>query len=239
MNTKVDLDKTMIDRTPVSQTVARQIQKMIQSGEIEALQRLPSQRQLAEKLGVSRSSLREALMTLETLGFVKTYSGSGTIVCDPNTNPSPDSTHWRYAKRYDMSDVFEVRMLLEGRLAKHAAQTTTADDINILKTATDRMEAAWENNDLIVNVEEDQAFHQHIARKCRNVLLSQQYESIVPLLIETQRQPIPFTAVNRMAESIAEHRAIIKALHERDANAAEKAMNLHIKNTAKCAGVVV
>ena len=239
MNSKVDFDKAMIDRTPVSQTVARQIQKMIQSGEIAASQRLPSQRQLSEKLGVSRSSLREALMTLETLGFVKTYSGSGTIVCDPNVNPSPDSSHWRYSNRYDMRDVFEVRMLLEGRLAKHAAQTTTADDIDILKATTDRMEAAWEKNDLIINVEEDQAFHQHIAKKCRNVLLSQQYEAIVPLLIETQRQPIPFTEVNRMAESIAEHRAIIKALHERDSVAAEEAMNLHIQNTAKCAGVIL
>ena len=229
----------MIDRTPISQIVARQIQEKIQSGEIAASERLPSQRKLAEKLGVSRSSLREALMTLESLGLIKTYVGSGTVVCDPKDVAAPKNAHWRYAERYDMQDVFEVRLIYEGRLALHAAQTTTADDIKALTDATDKMESAWEAGDLVANVEEDLNFHRHIAQKNRNALLFQHYQSIAALLTETQRQPIPFTAVNRMAESIAEHRAIIHALHERDGEAAEKAMMAHIRNTAKCAGIDV
>lgn len=230
----------MIDRTPVSQAVARKIQSLIQRGEFPAGERLPSQRTLAEQLGVSRPSLREALMTLETLGLIHTYPGRGTFVVDHASEPGlPDSSTWRYSERFAMQDVFEIRMLLEGQLARHAAQMATSDDIAVLLTATDAMEAAWTREDLIANVEEDLLFHRHIASKSRNVLLLQQYEQVSAFLTETQRQPIPFTAVNRMAESIAEHRSIIQAIQVRDADAAEVAMRRHIRNTAACAGVTI
>ena len=231
--------RTMIDRTPLSQTVARQLQKMIQSGELPKSERLPSQRVLSEKLGVSRPSLREALMTLETLGLIRTQAGRGTYVADPKELSLSDDAQWRYSDEHDMAHVFEIRLLLEGQLAQHAAETSTLDDIAVLKNATDQMEAAWERDDLIVNVEADQAFHQHIAGKSRNPLLLQTYSSLSNLLTETQRQPIPFTALDRMAASIAEHRAVIAAIHGRDAKGAEQAMVTHIRNTAACAGITV
>lgn len=227
----------MIERTPVSQAIARRLQNMIRTGELPKSEKLPSQRVLSERLGVSRPSLREALMTLETLGLVQTFPGRGTFVSDPDARPAPDSSHWRYSDHHVMRDVFEVRLLLEGRLARHAAETSTMDDIAALTAATDSMEAAWDREDLVANVEADLAFHRHIAGRSRNTLLLQTYKSVSAFLIETQRQPIPFTAVDRMAQSIAEHRAIIAALHSRDADAAEAAMSVHIRNTAGCAGI--
>jgi len=229
----------MIDRTPVSQTVARQLQKMIRSGELSVSERLPSQRDLSERLGVSRPSLREALMTLETLGLIRTYPGRGTFVADPQDHEAAGDTEWRYANDYGMADVFEVRLLLESQLARHAAEISTLKDIAQLEEMTNRMEAAWERGDLIANVNEDQLFHQHIATKSTNRLLQQTYTSLATLLTETQRHPIPFTAIERMADSIAEHRAIIAALHARDADAAEAAMTAHIRNTAACGGISV
>lgn len=229
----------MIDRTPVSQAIARQLQQMIRSGDLPKSERLPSQRALSEQLGVSRPSLREALMTLETLGLIRTYPGRGTFVADPQDRPAANGTDWRYSDDYGMADVFEVRLILEGQLARHAAQTSTLDDISQLNLATDKMEAAWERGDLIANVDEDLGFHQHIAGKCPNSLLLQTYTSLSALVTETQRQPIPFTALDRMANSIAEHRAIIAALHNRDADAAQAAMVAHIRNTAACAGITV
>jgi GntR family transcriptional repressor for pyruvate dehydrogenase complex len=227
----------MIDRTPISQIVARKIHEKIKSGAFLVSERLPSQRKLAEELGVSRSSLREALMTLETLGLIKTTVGSGTVVCEPQGSVAPITDHWRYSDHYSVKDVFEIRMIYEGRLARHAAQTATVDDISVLTTATNKMEAAWSKGDLIENVEEDLKFHRHIASKSKNALLYQHYQSIADLLTETQRQPIPYTALNRMADSIAEHRTFIDALHARNSDAAEQAMVAHIRNTAKCGGI--
>ncbi|MGJ5620957.1 FadR/GntR family transcriptional regulator [Sulfitobacter sp. MF3-043] len=229
----------MIDRTPVSQAIARQLQQMIRSGELPKSERLPSQRVLSEQLGVSRPSLREALMTLETLGLVRTYPGRGTVVADPSDQPTANGSHWRYSDDYGMTDVFEVRLLLEGQLARHAAENSTLEDISLLNAVTDKMEAAWERGDLIANVDEDLVFHQHIAGKSRNSLLLRTYTSLSAMVTETQRQPIPFTALDRMACSIAEHRAIIAAVHGRDAEAAQAAMIAHIRNTAACAGISI
>ena len=229
----------MIDRTPVSQAVARQLQQMIRSGALPRSERLPSQRVLSEQLEVSRPSLREALMTLETLGLIRTYPGRGTIVADPQDQPDADGNDWRYSDDYGMADVFEVRLMLERQLARHAAETSTLADISELNAATDKMEAAWERGDLIANVDEDLVFHQHIAGKSRNPLLLRTYTSLSAMVMETQRKPIPFTALDRMANSIAEHRAIVTALHARDADAAEAAMVAHIRNTAACAGIVI
>ena len=178
-------------------------------------------------------------MTLETLGLIRTFPGRGTFVANPDEQPSAKATHWRYSDDFGMSDVFEVRLLLEARLAQHAAETSTLDDIAHLNAVTDRMETAWEKGDLIANVDEDLAFHQYIAGKSRNPLLLQTYNSLSAFLKETQRQPIPFTALERMADSIAEHRAIIDALHNRNASDARTAMVAHIRNTAICAGIAV
>lgn len=227
----------MNNRTPVSQSVAKQLQKMIQSGEIAISERLPSQRVLSERLGVSRPSLREALMTLETLGLIQTFPGRGTFVSDPKAKQPIDGRQWRYSQDHVIEDVYEVRLLLEERLAHHAAETCTVQDIKILTQATDRMEDAWSRNDLVATVDADVVFHQHIADKCPNSLLLQTYYAASDLFAETQRQPIPFTPVDRMVSSVAEHRKIVEAINNRNPEQAAQAMGTHIRNTARFANI--
>lgn len=229
----------MIDRIPVSQAAARKVQKMIQDGIFLVDQKLPSQRVLAHRLGISRPSLREALLTLETLGQIKTYPGRGTFVTQPSVQPADGTTGWRFGTEHSLHSVFEMRILLEERLARHAASLAKLDDITRLHALADQMEAAWAQGDLVANVEADWAFHRHIAGKTTNTLLAKTYERFTALLTETQRQPIPFTPDARMSESIAEHRCIIAALNDREPDTAERAMATHIRNTAACAGVTV
>ena len=229
----------MIERTPISQAAARRLQEMIRSGEFGADERLPSQRDLSERMGISRPSLREALMTLETLGIVRTYPGRGTYVARHGAASATGGQGWRYGSEHTIANVFEVRILIEARLARHAAALATLEDIEVLTTLTDRMEAAWSENDLVVHVEADSAFHRCIAQKTTNALLAETYERVEPLLTETQRQPIPFTRAGRMSQSIGEHRQIVAALNGRDPDGAELAMAEHIRNTAACAGIAV
>ncbi|WP_113913406.1 FadR/GntR family transcriptional regulator [Roseovarius dicentrarchi] len=229
----------MIDRIPVSQAAARKVQKMIQDGIFPVDQKLPSQRILAERLGISRPSLREALLTLETLGQIKTYPGRGTFVTKPGAQVAGGTAGWRYDTEHSLHSVFEMRILLEERLARHAATLATLEDITLLHSLADQMEAAWAQQDLVANVEADWAFHRHIASKTTNTLLAKTYEKFAALLTETQRTPIPFTHDARMSESIAEHRQIIAALNDRDADTAGRVMATHIRNTAARADVIV
>ncbi|WP_297007496.1 FadR/GntR family transcriptional regulator, partial [Thalassospira sp. UBA6510] len=103
----------MFNRTPLPQTVARQIQDMIQNGELTPGDKIPSQREFAQKFGISRASLREALLTLETLGLIKTEAGRGTFVTDPESRSKADMAPWRYSESHSVFDVFQTRMILE------------------------------------------------------------------------------------------------------------------------------
>ena len=196
--------------TPLPQVVARRLQKMILDGELRAGEVIPSQRQLSEQFNVSRASLREALLTLETLGLVKTEPGRGTFVTAGRTDPAA-ALKWRYSDSHSMQDVFETRHMLEGCIALAAAKVIDAAAIKVLVDATDEMERCWDTGDLLANVEADLRFHRTIALACPNLMLQSVYETVQDLLTETQRQPIPRTNPTRMRASLSEHREIIAA----------------------------
>lgn len=223
-------------KVPVGQAIARKLQEMIRSGELKPGQKIPSQRVLSEQLKVSRPSLREALLTLETLGLVRTLPARGTFVVDPDTDDVAPRM-WRYDDSYTLLDVFQSRLLIEGELCRLCAGSLTEETLQSLESANDTFEQAWKKGDLIAHVEADLRFHRTIAEHCGNLMLRRLYQSVQDLLTESQRQPIPNTEAARMAQSIAEHRDILNALRQGDADMACTAMRTHISNTARCAGV--
>ena len=224
--------------TPLPQVVARRLQKMILDGELRAGDVIPSQRQLSEQFNVSRASLREALLTLETLGLVKTEPGRGTFVTAGRTDPAA-ALRWRYSDSYSMQDVFATRQMLEGCIAFATAKVIDAASIQMLIQLTDEMERCWEAGDLLANVEADLSFHGTIASSCPNLMLNSVYDFLQGFLTETQRQPIPRTNPTRMRASLEEHREIIAALSRQDGWEACKAMRRHIANTAACADIYI
>ena len=224
--------------TPLPQVVARQLQQKILDGEWKAGDQIPSQRILSEHFNVSRASLREALLTLETLGLVKTEPGRGTYVKARRNDPT-EALKWRYSDSFAMADVFETRLMLEGGIAASAARTMSPTTLTVLVESTDEMERCWAAGDLLANVAADLRFHQAIAETCGNKMLRMMYETVQGLLSETQRQPIPHTNPSRMRDSVAEHRQIIMAVSAHDVDAARDAMQRHVRNTAACAGIAL
>jgi len=230
----------MLNKTLLPQTVAREIQSMIQTGILKPGEKIQSQRELSEQFGVSRASLREALLTLETLGMVKTEPGRGTFVTAPAeraAGPAANMAPWRYSQSYSAFDVFQTRALLEGEIAKLAAGRLTRRQLDEMEQATETMERSWEKQDVISNVEADLQFHATIVSACSNVMLQALYQTVRELITETQRQPIPITDPTRMSNSIAEHRRVIEALRLNEGNLAKAEMETHIRNTARCAGL--
>lgn len=224
--------------TPLPQVVARRVQQKILDGEWKPGDQIPSQRILSDQFKVSRASLREALLTLETLGLIKTEPGRGTFVTARQADPS-EALKWRYSDSYAMADVFETRLMLEGQIVASAVSAIDAESLATLHSATEEMERCWAAGDLLANVEADLRFHRAIAQCCGNKMLQMMYETVQSLITETQRQPIPHTNPSRMRDSLAEHRQIIAAAASRDAGAAREAMQRHIRNTAACAGIAL
>lgn len=225
------------DKGPVTQTIARRLQGMILSGELQPGQKLPSQRVLADRLNVSRPSLREALLTLETLGLVQILPARGTFVLDPITRRK--SIAWRYDDAHDLHEVFQTRVLIESELCRLAGAVMTPSVLAGLKDAAQAFEDAWHSGDLVAHVEADLALHLGIARACPNRMLTGLYCTVQQLLTETQRQPIPNTDHDRMSRSIAEHWTIVEALQRGDGVAAGERMRDHIRNTARSAGIEI
>lgn len=227
----------MLNKTLVPQSVAREIQTMINSGTLKAGDKIPSQREFSQKFGISRASLREALLTLETLGLLKTEPGRGTFVVDHPNGASGDMAPWRYSDSYSVFDVFQTRILLEGEIARLSAGRLTQLQLGKMEKATRTMEECWARQDLLANVEADLEFHGIIVSACANAMLRALYERVRDQVTETQRQPIPMTDPERMKASIAEHRRIIAALAANNGPGAKQEMETHIRNTAQCAGL--
>lgn len=231
------MENTMLNKTLVPQSVAREIQAMIQSGSLKSGEKIPSQREFSLKFGVSRASLREALLTLETLGLLKTEAGRGTFVSGGPSSASSHMAPWRYSDSYSVFDVFQTRIMIEGQIASLAAGRLMANQLDQMEQATRQMEECWESQDLLANVEADLEFHAIIASACSNAMLRALYQTVREQLTETQRQPIPITDPARMRASIAEHRRIIAALRANDPTLSRQEMEGHIRNTARCAGL--
>ena len=137
------------DRMPVPLAAARRLQQMILSGEIAPDERLPSQRVLSERLGVSRASLREALLTLETLGLVRTLPARGTFVVGAERAASGAPEAWRFAEDFALSEVFQSRLLIEVEIARLAAPVFSQAQVDLLNRYNADFESHWRDGDLV------------------------------------------------------------------------------------------
>lgn len=205
--------------------ISEQLRTLILKGELPPGSRLPAERDLAVQLGVSRPSLREALIALEVQGYIEVHMGSGIYVCDPPAQPS---------KKYDLSqeegplEVIHARALLEGEVAAMAAKVGRKADFNAIAEAIEMMVAETESGG--IPIEADQLFHVRIAEATRNSVLI----GVVKQLFEFRMGPL-FDHLHRHFESgevweqaIAEHREILKALRAKDPQLAREAMHKHM-----------
>ncbi|WP_262272244.1 FadR/GntR family transcriptional regulator [Microvirga yunnanensis] len=221
----------LADRTPVPRGIVDQIQRLILKGGLKAGQRLPSQRELAEQLGVSRPSVREALTVLETMGLVTVRAGSGVFVAKADAR----RPLWRYSDRCTPADVYEARLGLEGYAARLAAARIDKPAEERLRRCTDAMRTAFEAGDVISLAVNDTEFHDMIFELSGNPVLAAMYRPVREMLVESQR--LPMAQFDRLNETVSEHEAILEGIASQDPDAAELAMQSHIRSAAGRFGV--
>jgi GntR family transcriptional repressor for pyruvate dehydrogenase complex len=220
-------------RTPVPRSIADHIQRLILKGGLKAGDRLPSQRELAEQLGVSRPSLREALTVLETIGLVSVRAGSGVFVARSDVR----APMWRYADRCTPADVYEARLGLEGYAARLAAMRVDETAIARLEGCAQTMGLAYEQDDVIGIAAADAEFHDLIFELCGNPMLAAMYRPVREILVESQRLPMMHRSL--LGETVNEHRIIQERIVDGDPKAAEDAMHHHIRAAAARYGIAI
>jgi len=213
--------------TPVDKII-RQIRGLITSGQLNAGDRLPSERQLAERFGVGRSYVRDAIRKLEFYGIVKTMPQSGTIISGLGITALEGLiTDVLAIEETDFASLVETRVFLEIHSAALAAERRTDNDINVLEKAL----KAYEDKMEIENeaVEEDLMFHLKIAEASKNKVLKSLMLIIIPDIIKNYAS-LKVCDNLTVSKAINEHRDILNFIVKRDVVAVEYAMKEHLKD---------
>ena len=218
-------------RKPAPRQAADHLQQMILRGGLRPGDRLPPQRELSLKLGVSRPSLREAMTMLETMGLVTIRVGSGAYVASPE-NRAP---LWRFSDRCSPRDVYEARFGLESYAARLAAAAADADGVARLTVCVEAMRAALDQGDIVAMADADARFHDLLFELSGNPVLAGMYRPVRELMVETQR--LPMIRWTRPDETYREHVELLATIAANEPEAAEAAMKRHIRAVARRFGL--
>lgn len=220
-----------IQSEKVSQAVVRQIELLILRGILRAGERLPSERELSERLGVSRPSLREAVADLQQAGLLETRANAGIFVANVLGSAfSPGLTRLFSSHEEAVFDYLDFRRDMEGLAAERAARLGSDTDLAVVNEAFLRMEAAGEKRNSAKEAQLDAAFHLAIIEASHNVVMLHMMRSMYELLQEGvfYNRKVMFQQRTRRSALLEQHRTINSALQDRDASGARKAIEDHI-----------
>jgi GntR family transcriptional repressor for pyruvate dehydrogenase complex len=201
------------------------IRDLIRAGEVEADGKLPTERDLSFRFGISRRAVRRALDALEAEGLVWRKQGKGTFVGEP---PSPnEQLAAKIAPEADPVSVMEARLALEPELAALAARRATAEDVARMRELADRTAQAEDADGAELW---DGSLHRLIARIAGNPILSAAFALLNEVRSEQrwQAERLRARSPDLVAEYDAQHLRIIAAIHARDEEAARAAMRDHL-----------
>jgi DNA-binding FadR family transcriptional regulator len=218
-----------IKKTRVAEEVADRIRTLMLDGSFPPGQPLPSERHLAERFGVSRGSIRDALRTLETIGLVETRHGQGTFPLELSVDRLVAPLASVMAYRSDLQDeLMDVRRMFEPAVARAAALRATEEDLadlqRVLETQRQKLKTGQSA------IAEDTAFHAILARATRNRVVMSIMATLNDLLVESRTQSL--LQKGRPARSIDGHEAVVAALRGHDGDGASQAMRNHIDQIA-------
>jgi GntR family transcriptional repressor for pyruvate dehydrogenase complex len=199
---------------------------LIGNGDLKPGQRLPSERELCEQFGASRSSLREALRCLSIVGVLNARVGEGTSVALDGGKFMRRIMEWRMiTEQNDIVNLLEIRIALEAVSAANTALHRTEEDIKELRSLLSKMKIALKDPKEFAVL--DLEFHIALANASGNSMLSDFVSVIRNQLARALAKVLLLP--NAVPLSFKEHISIVKAIECGDADAARKAMNIHLE----------
>ncbi|WP_244972521.1 FadR/GntR family transcriptional regulator [Paramicrobacterium fandaimingii] len=211
--------------------VISNVKQMIATGELRAGDRLPIEKELSARWGVSRGSLREGVRALATLGVLETRQGDGTYVTqlDPDSLLSPLGFYAELRNSDQSTDLLAVRRVLESESASLAATRMTEIEIESLESILSGIDQVLESDDVDPEafIDADAEFHRRIANASANPALAAMIGS---LMTRTLRARLWRAITERDSLGVAhsEHRAILDALRTRDPERSRIRMASHL-----------
>lgn len=218
----------------ISEQIIEQVRKAIFEGKLRPGDKLPPERELMKNFNVSKATLREALRSLEVLGFLEIRKGisGGAFVTEVDMKKARDSfINFLHFKNLSLKDLTEVRLLLESHIAEKAALAITEDDLNRLKKLIDECEYVLKNDIPIEHRKNEIEFHRIIGSISGNPILMFILDFVENLLIDTKEILQPGKDFSQRV--LNAHKRIYKALLERNSKKVRHEMIKHVKEVEK------
>ncbi|MDR7484636.1 MAG: GntR family transcriptional regulator [Armatimonadota bacterium] len=211
-------DLLVTENVPTRDLVLRKLRDAILSGRFQPGQRL-LERELVERMGVSRTPIREAMRKLELEGLVTTTPYKGPVVTTPTLG--------------DAQALFEVRAALEGQAVALFTRRADAAALERLRACVEQAERGLLRRHLREVLAANNAFHDAIAAGCGNALLESMLANLRARIVLLRVGSLSFPG--RPPHSVAEHRAIVRRIARRDATGAKRLMEAHIMHAWRAA----
>ena len=210
-------------KKPLGVQIEEELMNYILQESLEVGQKIPNEFELAERFGVGRSTIREAVKGLVSKGVLEVRRGSGTFVISTSSLEEDPLGLSRFEDKYNLAlDLLEVRLMLEPEIAAEAAKKGTKDDLILLKELCDETEYLYQSGK--DHIEKDIQFHRQIAVCSKNRVV----ETLIPII--NMAVPAFANLTHRMLleETIETHRAITDSILGRDPIGARCAMIMHL-----------
>jgi GntR family transcriptional regulator, transcriptional repressor for pyruvate dehydrogenase complex len=217
---------TSVKSQRLSDSAVEQVVQLVRNGRLAPGAKLPSEREMVRQLGVSRTSYREAVRILETMGVLHVISGRGTWIADePEWAAGSLGTGWLGTYERDVFDLMEVRDALEVKAVALAAQRASSEQLEAILVQLDRIRTAAACEDEREILDADTGFHAAIAEASGNQALKDALGDVFEGLANTRRAMICIPGRLRRME--AEHRVLAEAVLSRDPETAARTMTQH------------
>ncbi|KGP73275.1 FadR/GntR family transcriptional regulator [Pontibacillus yanchengensis] len=222
-----------IERKKVSMQVFDRIKEMIQQEKMKPGDKLPTEKQLSEMFGVSRTPVREALSVLEASGLTTSKQGGGSVIQATSLSNLMEETQFEFVDPEEVLNLLETRIILETEAARLAAERRTPEELDEIKQNLDAIRLSQDENQ--IGYKEDIAFHNAIVKASHNPILNQTIEGVTNLY----EKAIRFSLMKNMgisekrAQVLSEHERIYAAISQGNGPKAKEEMQNHLSNARK------
>nr|WP_275899480.1 FadR/GntR family transcriptional regulator [Bacillus piscicola] len=206
------------------------LKTMIKEKKLQPGDKMPSESQLTEMFGVSRTPVREALSVLEASGLIASKQGGGSVIQAASLSNVMEEIQFDFVDPHDILTLLETRLIIETGAAQLAAERRTSGDLAIMRKTFEKVQESYIANE--IGHQEDIAFHKAIATAAHNPLLLKTMENMSDLYAKS----VKFSLVKNIGQLgkreqvLDEHERIFMAIEQGDAKQAQQLMHLHLTN---------
>lgn len=213
-----------IERISITDSVVKSIKELILSGEYQTDDKLPTEQKLCEEMGVSRTSVREALRVLQALGYVKILAGRGAFVA---RTTEIEETDWFEDDGSGYLEFMEVRLAIEPVAVKLAIEHGSEAQVQELKEIQQSFREAVEKRNLVKMMLADDLFHKHIFLMGKNKMMIKINDQISKVYLKYRKQS--FTDELIYANAVEPHDNIVRCIKKKDISSAMMEMEKHME----------